>query len=123
MKRLITVGDKVRVFNRYLFAVPQKGTVIGVAKKDNALKVVFLSDNKNVLKHDRKLFFQEECSLIPQKQRSGFILFINGPFNGVVKSIGLDKEGFLPREIRCGTEKNLTYILNEVQSHDDRHYC
>lgn len=61
------IGCKVAVFNRYLFAVPVKGTIVGISSKDNSFQIVFDENNPggtNVNKHDNGYFFQEECKII-----------------------------------------------------------
>ncbi len=56
------IGEEVTVYNRYLFAVPAKGYIVGISSMDQALQVVFpLEENKNVRKHSGKYFFKEEC--------------------------------------------------------------
>lgn len=60
------IGRNVCVYNRYLFALPVYGRVIGVSQKDGAYQVEFFDNNpggSNVTKHSGGYFFQQECVL------------------------------------------------------------
>lgn len=61
------IGKKVVVYNRYLFAVPVKGTIIGVSTKDGAFQVNFdegQPGGSNVNAKSGSYFFREECRVI-----------------------------------------------------------
>ena len=60
------VGGRVIVYDRYLFAVPVKGTITGISDKDGAFQVTFDSDNPgspNVNKHNGSYFHHQQCEV------------------------------------------------------------
>lgn len=60
------IGREVTVYDRYLFAVPVKGRIVGIAEKDGAFRVEFYDDNpggSNVTKHNGKFFHHQQCRL------------------------------------------------------------
>jgi hypothetical protein len=66
-KRIELIGRRVRVYDRYLFAVPVTGKITHVAEKDGAYCVKFDTDNpggSNVNKHDGKYFHHQQCELL-----------------------------------------------------------
>lgn len=56
------IGKTVIVYDRYLFAVPVKGIIVDVSTRDGAYKVNFFS-GANVIKHNGKYFFVEQCKI------------------------------------------------------------
>lgn len=67
------IGKTVTVYDRYLFAVPVKGTIIEVSKKDGAFRVNFSPNNPggpNVTKHSGKFFHAEQCKIHTVGKRS-----------------------------------------------------
>lgn len=58
------IGDRVTVFNRYLFAKPVLGTVVGIAESDGALQINFddgQHGQHNVTRMSGHYYFPEEC--------------------------------------------------------------
>ncbi len=67
------IGKQVTVYNRYLFAVPVKGTVIGLSDHDGALQVRFNDNNpggSNVTKHNGGYFLRQECKLEEEEENN-----------------------------------------------------
>lgn len=61
------IGKKVIVYDRYLFAVPVKGTITHISDHDGAYAINFSGDNpggSNVTKHNGAYFFTEQCKMI-----------------------------------------------------------
>lgn len=61
------IGKRVTVYNRYLFAVPVKGTIKSISPHDGSYQIVFDKDQhggSNVNKHDLGYFFPQECVII-----------------------------------------------------------
>jgi hypothetical protein len=66
----VKVGDTVRVFDRYHFAVPLLGQVEDVAAKDGAYKVILYPKQHgypNYMKMDHHYFAKEQCRLVQNK--------------------------------------------------------
>ncbi len=60
------VGQRVTVYDRYLFAVPVMGVITGVSHTDGAFQIDFNSDNPgghSVTQHNGKYFHQEQCKV------------------------------------------------------------
>ena len=66
----IVVGDRVTVYNRYLFGVPVRATVIGVGRCDDSLQLSFDEGphgQHNVTDRNGGYFFREECRKIAKE--------------------------------------------------------
>ena len=65
------IGMKVKVYDRYLFAIPVIGKVLEISHKDGALRVNFDGMNNpgghNVTKHSGKYFHHQQCRLLVEK--------------------------------------------------------
>lgn len=100
-KQGFEVGDKVTVYNRYLFAIPAIGVVYKIASKDGALSIIFDSNQSvNATKHNNCYFFQEECRLFVDQQKTK-----------TKKNKGMTIQDF---------EKLNHGALVEINSHNDR---
>lgn len=68
--RPFKAGDRIVVYNRYLFAVPVKGVVVKVNDHDPSVQVIFDTGQHglgNVNIRDNSWFFEEECRLLDDR--------------------------------------------------------
>jgi len=125
------IGKRVKVFDRYLFAVPVMGVITAVSSKDGAYQVTFDSNNpggKNVTKFNDSYFHHQQCMIDGDHGVEVFSVFLRDSDlrrlrKGEDTSVFCDNDGspigarltvIIPDKTYLVTDSDLRGLLNDL---------